>query len=192
LLNSKRQNRRRIVTVSIVLAVALAGLFMVNTGQVSADRNIDPGALQAAGPSAEPSPATSAQGSFTGAMIKMVSALAVVVICVYVGLYLLKRLTGRRNGPGLKNDALEVLQTTHLGPRKTISLIKIGSRSVVVGVTEQQISTITELDQAETEEILAVEPAAEEKPDAFAGMLRSASSRIKNLGLTRKPTALET
>ncbi len=190
--NSKKHNRRRLVTVSVILAAALAGLFMVNTEPVSADRSFDYSAAQASDPAANEALPTSPESGFTGAMVKMISALAVVVICVYVGLYLLKRLTGKRSGAALKNDVLEVLQTTHLGPRKTISLVKVGNRSVLVGVTEQQISTITELDSQETEEILAVEPAAEVKTDAFAGVLKNATSRIKSFGLTRKQTALET
>lgn len=189
--NNNRQNRRRLWTVGLVLAVALTGLFMVNTQPVSAERSLDASALNAANDGSTTGMTTSPTGSLTGAMVKMVSALAIVVICVYFGLYLLKRLTGRRPGSGLKNDVLEVLQTTHLGPRKTISLVKIGNRSVLVGVTEQQISTITELDQVETQEILAGEPAAEEKPDAFSGVLKSATLRLKAFGLTRKRTALE-
>lgn len=192
MLKSKQQNRRRLITVGIVLAVALCGLFMVNTEQVSADRSFQTDNAQTLSPGGDPAVPTSARGSFTGAVVKMISALAVVVICVYFGLYLLKRLTGKRSGAGLKNDVLEVLQTTHLGPHKTISLVKIGNRAVLVGVTDQQISPITELDQRETEEILAVEPAAEKQTDAFAGVLKSATSRIKSLGLTRKQTALET
>ena len=190
--NSKSNNRRRLLTVSEILAVALAGLFMVNTEPVSADRSFEYNAAQASDPTDNAALGTSTQSSLTSAMVKMISALAVVVICVYVGLYLLKKLTGKRSGPALKSDVLEVLQTTHLGPRKTISLIKVGNRSVLVGVTEQQISTITELDPEETEEILAVEPAAEVKTDVFAGVLKSATSRIKSFGLTRKRTALET
>ncbi len=191
MLKNKRHNRRRMLTVSVVLAVALAGLFMVNTDPVSADRSFDAGVLETADPAATDALASSAQGGLTGAVVKMISALIVVVICVYLGLYLLKKLTGKKSGVVLKSDVLEVLQTTHLGPRKTISLVKVGDRSVLVGVTEQQISTITELDQKETEAILVAEPAVEEKVDAFAGALKSATSRIKSLGLVRKQTALE-
>jgi len=190
--NNKRHNRRRLLTVAIVLAVALAGLFMVNTDPVSAERGFENSAVQTTNPAGQDVLATSAQSSLTSAVVKMISALAVVVICVYFGLYLLKKLTGRRSGPGLKNDVLEVLQTTHLGPRKTISLVKIGDRSVLVGVTEQHISTITELDQSETEAILEVEPTTAENADAFSGVLRSATSRIKSLGSLGKRAALET
>jgi len=187
-----KQNRRMLITVTIILAVALCGLFMINVKPASAGRGLLNQVSGAVSPAPGDQPATPAANTgMAGAIAKMVSALAVVIAAVFGGLYLLRKLMGKRYGKTGRNDILDVVQTTYIGPHKTISLVKIGSRSVLVGVTDTQISTLTELDEAETAEILAgtAQPAA---PDAFAGLLKHATARLRQMGVRKDHAALET
>ena len=120
----------------------------------------------------------------------MLSALVVVIACIYGGIYLLRRMMGRRHSGRGGAGLLQVLETAHLGPRKSVSLVRVADKSVLVGVTEGQISVLTELDETKTAEIVAADEAAETKP-AFAGLLETATARLKNMSVRRKDVALD-
>ena len=186
---------------AVMAAVALVGVTMINVDPVRADKvlasraALNASANEAAGattPAETPEPmATSNRPGMGSAVIKMISALALVIAAVYGGLYLLRKMMGRRGGAALGVDALTVLQTTYVGQHKAISLVKVGRRSVLVGVTDNQISTLTELDQDETDEILgeASEPV---KSESFSRLLSGAAEKLKMFGLKKKQAALET
>ncbi len=186
-MRKNRQNKRMLLTVAVILCLAFVGLFMVQVDRVSADGSgqVAPGtALQS-----ESGVPTAQETGVIGAIVKMISALVVVIASVYLGIYLLKRLTQKRPGQNTKSDVLEVLQTTHLGPHKAISLVKVGKRSVLVGVTDSRISTLTELDEAETQEMYAQAP-SQEAGDSFAGTLKNATGRLRSFTLRSKRTVL--
>ena len=114
-----------------------------------------------------------------GALLKMLSALVIVIALVYVGLHLLRRTMGKRYA-GSSMDALEVLQTTYVGQHKAISLVRVADRSVLVGVTDNQISPITELSAEETARIReSVETAGDTTTDSFARLLTTAGEKLK-------------
>jgi flagellar protein FliO/FliZ len=190
---SGKQNRRMVITVTIILAVALGGLLMINVRPASANRGLlsDMTTNVTAEPGQQQAVPESGGSGMAGAIAKMVSALAVVIAAVFGGLYLLRKLMGKRYSKTGRNDVLDVIRTTYVGPHKTISLVKIGNRSVLVGVTDTQISTLTELSESETAEILTetVERAA---PDAFAGFLKHATARIRQLSVKKEHAVLET
>ena len=182
--------------VVVIAVLSLAGLSLIKVGDASADsaatvlgsdltKATD---AEVALSSVEPIAVKPDSGVYT-AMGKMLGALGVVILLAYVALYALRRLMGKRYGGG--NSSLEVLQTTHVGQHKTISLVRVGQRSVLVGVTEQNISTLTELDVQETEEIIGAATVSETK-DGFASLLTAATDRLKIVGLKRKSAVLET
>jgi flagellar biosynthetic protein FliO len=181
-----------IVTVAVILAVAVGGLFMINVRSASANRGL---LSQVTGNvttvPADQQAVPESNTGMAGAVAKMVSALAVVIAAVFGGLYLLRKLMGKRTSKTGRSDVLDVIQTTYLGPHKTISLVKIGNRSVLVGVTETQIATLTELSEAETAEILT-DAVTQTAPDAFAGFLKHATARIRQIGVRKEQAALET
>jgi flagellar protein FliO/FliZ len=180
----KQKNRRTWITTGLLLAVAVVGLAVID---------ISPGGAQ---PSAAEDAAVARVGNDLGtsvlpALIKMASALVVVVICIYGGIYLLKRLmagkTRRRRG-----RLLEVVETTYVAPKKTVSLVRVADKAVLVGVTDSQISMLTELDADQTA-ALAAEPAEAETAEIpFGKMLHSAADHLKRFGWGKKETALET
>ncbi len=187
-MRKNKQNKRMLLTVAVILCLAFVGLFMVQVDKVSADGS-SPVATATAQQS-ETGVTTAQETSVIGAIVKMISALVVVIASVYIGIFLLKKLTQKRSGQNTKSDVLEVLQTTHIGPHKAISLVKVGKRSVLVGVTDTQISTLTELDEVETQEVYAQAP-SQEAGDSFAGTLKNATGRLRSFTLKSKRTVLE-
>ena len=182
-----------IVTVTIIVAAAFIGLFLINVDRVSADKTSTLGILTESASDnpnneqAQNSPFES--GSLALSTIKMISALVVVVVCIYLGIFLLKKAMGRHHGINGKNNVLQVLETTYVGPKKTVSLIRVADRSVLVGVTDNQISVLTELDADETAAITSEKVVSEN--EGFNLIFKSAVERIKKLSPKRDRAVLE-
>lgn len=177
----------------MVAAMAVAGLFMVNVEQVTADKALDELAAAPIKPVASNNEiSVLPEGEVITAMIKMVSALLIVIGMVYGALFLLRRVMGRKNGRNGNGEILEVLQTTFVGQHKAISLVKVANKSILVGVTDHQVSLLSELSAAETEEILASTRPEKTEQESFAGMLAKSMTKIRQMGLAKAGTALET
>lgn len=184
--------KKRLITVTIILVVALAGLMMINTERATADRMFDQSSTAAVDQSNAPgaASATDMTGSLLPTMAKMVSALVLVIAGIYFGIYGLKKLSTRGSARAGKSGNLELLETTYVAPKRTISLVRVGERSVLIGVTDQNISVLSELDKDETAELLKSEPTELTQP-GFASVLNSATKKIKEFGLKRNRAVLE-
>lgn len=171
------RNRRMYTTVAIILVVALCGLVLMSVDNASAD-NRSLGALQR-GPNGEAGSISAQAESPYGAIVKMMAALVVVIACIYVGLFLLNRHMKRRQYGKAVGRSLDVIETAFVGPKKTVSLVRVADRAVLIGVTDHQISILTELSEAETARLLVEQqPSSEEN---FSTMLTSAFDRVKRI-----------
>lgn len=189
--NSNKANRRRIAAVAAILGLAFMGLLFINTDPVTADRTAA-SVLQEGQGQTEVTESDLSSAMATSALpslLKMLSALVVVVLCIYVGIFLLKRTMGRRYAGNRRNSVLEVLETTYVGPKKTVSLIRVADKAVLVGITDGAISVLAELDANQTAEITAREN-VEKENYSFRRMLSAASQKMRSLSLTRNRAAL--
>ncbi len=180
-----------------IIVFALIGLLMINSKQVSAKNETGVQQNVVNGTNSEAIQADTdkpAYDGFTGgstmpSLFKVGGALVVVILSIYLGLYILKRMMGRKYSGNKKNNVMEVLETTYIGPKKSISLIRVAGKSVLVASTESQISLLTEMDSDETKEILR-EIDVEIEPDLFQNMLNSASKKIKEITKTDRLKSL--
>lgn len=182
-----KANRRNAITVAVILAIALIGLLLLGNDPASAVRlGTDTGAdsLMAASQATTPEFVGTAMPS----MLRMVFALIVVIGAIYGGLWLLKRSMNRGFARG--GRTLEVLETTAVAPKKTISLVRVADKAVLVGVTENGISMLTELTPDQTAEIIAAQakPASDE---SFSKVFATATGKLREFGLKRKQAVLE-
>ncbi len=190
------KRKRAFMTVGAMLMAAFIGLAMINIGGASAENRTALGTIAEAGSAESGVSAATGETAFDSspypAIVKMIGALTVVIVAIYGGLFLLKRAGGGRNGSRGGGRLLEVLETAYVGPKKTVSLVRVAEKSVLIGVTEGQISVLSELDADETA-ALAV-PAEETAPggDSFTRLLTLATDKFKKMGLKRNQTALET
>jgi flagellar biosynthetic protein FliO len=103
--------------------------------------------------------------------------LAFVLLLIYGSLWLLRRFTqtgGRRPGQLLVN----IVEQTTLAPGRSVYLLEIGSRLLLVGSTANQISTLAEIsDPAEVAELQGLRQSEHEAPPPFATQLRSLLDR---------------
>jgi len=176
-----------IITVSVVLVIALLGVVTIQVDSGQAQRLTPPAAKQ--GNSASLAQMASS-ASPVPSLMKIGAALAVVVICIYVGLWLLKKVMGRKYSGGGQGGHLEVLESMYVAPKKSVSLIRVGDRTVLIGVTDGGVNMLTEFDEADSAPFIAPVEASP-TPTQFAGLLKTATDKIKDFRATRKNPALE-
>jgi flagellar protein FliO/FliZ len=185
-----KQTRRTIILTATILGVAVLGL--VATG--SLQNRHDPTAAETLGQvlqDATPGQVTAtAGGSAFWAIIKLVCALAVVIVALYGGLYLLKRMMTTRRSASVRQSALEVIESAYVGPKKTVSLVRVGKRAVLVGVTDQQISKLTDLDEQEIAELLAQTP-QQKTAETFAQMFKRTTDKFREMPISKEHTVAE-
>jgi len=182
--------KRSVIIVSIILAVAIIGLFMLDSSPVTAEQALDNKATIAGNNTSNAGIEDSVIGTAMPSMIRMICALIVVICCIYAGIFLLKRSMGKKYAGG-GNSILEVLETTCVAPKKTISLVKVMDKSVLVGVTENGISMLTELDSDQTEKVLASQASPHEDID-FKKSFQTAWDKVLKISPGKKETALNT
>jgi len=183
--------KRSVIIVSIIVAVAIIGLFMLDSRPVTADQAFKTSSTAnttTATTVGETSLEKNIVGTAMPSMIRMICALIVVICCIYAGIFLLKRSMGKKYAGGGTN-ILEVLETASVAPKKTISLVKVLDKSVLIGVTENGISMLTELDQEQTEKVLASNTSTEETVD-FKKSFKSAWDKVLKVSPGKNEAAL--
>lgn len=102
--------------------------------------------------SEEHAPASEAPSTF-GLLSRTFGALLLIVGLIFGASWGLKRFGGTRFGaPHEDSPALSVLSTVALGDRRSLSIVKFGSRTLLVGSTQQSITLLAE---ESTDEVLA-------------------------------------
>lgn len=84
-------------------------------------------------------------GELWGALLRLLMALVVILPLVYGVTYLYsRRMTAGRSG-----RALKVIDAVHLGPNRSIVLLEVAGRVLVIGVTPHHIATLAEVTDPE-------------------------------------------
>lgn len=175
------------LTTALILAVALAGLMLINVGPGDATgrfpdqapTNQDRIHSETDGPVL-----TGIDEGITAALGKMAAALVVVIMAIYGAVWGLKRLNGgrRRNRNGQR--LLEVVESAYLAPKKTVALVRVADKAVVIGVTEGQMSVLTELDSDQTALALADQPNPNDGATVgFDRMFTAAANRLRRFAV---------
>jgi len=187
---NNKQKRSRLGLI-IVLAAALVGVLLIGVGQNNDHASVwaqtsqtvtptTPGDSLSQGVSTEYQPMTG-KSEAAASLIKMLIALAVVIVCIYVGVFLLKKMMVKRRSGRSGSNLLEVIETAYLDPKKSLSMVRVADKSVLIGVTENQISILTELDSERTR--AAVQQTTQNQTeDGFMTMLKSASDKFRGQG----------
>jgi flagellar biosynthetic protein FliO len=79
-----------------------------------------------------------------GAAMDLVLKLGAVLALAYVSMAALKRYTG--GSVSRRGSLLEVLDSTALGPNRAVYVVRAGGKRLVLGVTQNQITALGELD----------------------------------------------
>ena len=110
-----------------------------------AEETVPPPESQAIGTETEASQMPSLTESVLPSLTRIGLSLCVIVAIIYLTIFLLKKLSGNRIG-GKKGTAIQVVETTYLAPKKSVCLLKLADRAVLVGITDNNINLLTELE----------------------------------------------
>jgi len=104
--------------------------------------------------------------------------LALVLVVIWFAIMAMRWWVRRMNG-GVGNGGghLQVVETRSLGPNRSLQLVKVGSRAVLLGVTNERISPVLEIDDPAEVERLGRPNVAEDSPTSFG----DAVSRLGSL-----------
>ncbi|PID39976.1 MAG: flagellar biosynthetic protein FliO [Proteobacteria bacterium] len=80
------------------------------------------------------------------ASMKMVAALGTVLAVILALLYGLRRMSGRRLG-STRKKSIQVLENHYLGLKKSISLVRVPGKVLVIGITGDRINLLDRLDE---------------------------------------------
>jgi len=72
-------------------------------------------------------------------------SLCVIVGIIYLTVFLLRKLSGNRIG-GKKGSTIQIIEQAYLAPKKSVCLLKLADRAVLVGITETNINLLTEME----------------------------------------------
>jgi flagellar biosynthetic protein FliO len=120
-------------------------------------------------------------GSLTGPLLKLLVALVVIVAAIYGFLYLLRRMMGVRMAGNRSSRLIEVLETTYIAQKKSISLVRYADRAVLIGVADNSVSVLAELDSETTGKIMAEIASSGKAGAGFKNILDSAKGRVRSL-----------
>jgi flagellar biosynthetic protein FliO len=112
--------------------------------------------------------------SLVSAIAKVLGALAVVVALMFLLLFTLKKL-GLGNGMAKSGSNIKIIETRMIAPKKYIAIAQIAGKQVALGITDHNISLLTDLDDQ------LISPVNEKSAgsDSFAGVLQKAASYLK-------------
>jgi flagellar biosynthetic protein FliO len=96
-----------------------------------------------------------------GAAMDLVLKLGAVLALAYVSLAALRRYTA--GTASQRGTLLEILDSTTLGPNRSVYVVRAGEKRLVLGVTQQQITALAELD-GELSPVPALAPQPGEPP----------------------------
>ncbi len=130
-----------------------SALFSQNSPQTSAVSSPQTLAL----PEATPNPAP----SFFSIFVRLVLALGITLGLIYATVWGLK-LIWEKQGWNVKIDEgkpIRVLNSMHLGPRKTVQVVEVGKRLLVLGVGHEEVNCLAVI--TEPEEIDSIKQASQ-------------------------------
>ena len=109
--------------------------------------------------------------------LKMLSALGIVLGGMLVFFYFMKRYL-KRDFSGSKEKLIRVLASSYIGVKKNISLIEIPGSVLVVGITNDNISLLSKIEDKDILNKLKL--SEEDRPQVpFSEQLQKLSSKFK-------------
>ncbi len=85
----------------------------------------------------------------TGSVIKMVTALGIVLSLLFAVVFFVKKYLGRKIGLNGQEQKIRVVTSAYLGPRKSIALVEVAGEKIVVGITATNISMLSKVGRDE-------------------------------------------
>lgn len=159
---------------SSISCVLLAVLFCAAQAALAGDPAV--GAVPASPPTTDTLSAAATPGlgdSVLPSLTRLGLSLLAIVAIIYATVFLMRKLSGNKIGRG---RTIQIVEQTFIAPKKSVCLLKLGDRVVLVGITDSNINMLTELDcDTMPPEYLNK---IKERPAGFQGFLGDAAGRL--------------
>ena len=100
--------------------------------------------------------------------VKVLSALVLTLILLFIAVLVLKKFMSVRKIPGFSGGAMTILEIRYIAPKRAVALITVLERVLIVGVSDQSLTTLGELTP---EEIERLETVKKPEPGVFKNIL---------------------
>jgi flagellar protein FliO/FliZ len=110
--------------------------------------------------------------------IKMLTSLSIVLGGMFVTFYFMKKVLNRKISAS-GDKLIRVLANTYIGVKKNISLVEVPGALLVIGITNENISLLSKIDDQEILDRLKVNN-EETTQDSFSEHLSRLSKKIKS------------
>jgi flagellar protein FliO/FliZ len=96
---------------------------------------------------------TASVNILSGMAWNMVQFIAATVFVALLAYFATKKLAGARGGLGRKAGNLKVLESVNVGGHAIVQLVKAGDKYLVIGVTKERVTMLSEIPAEQIEEI---------------------------------------
>jgi flagellar biosynthetic protein FliO len=110
--------------------------------------------------------------------VKMIAALALVIGFLFLSLHVFKRMYKNKLG-GQTGRLISVLASSYVGVKKNVALVEVPGTVLVLGITNDRISLLSEISKEAVEEALGPNTGPK-KTTAFTEHLRRLTHKSKN------------
>ena len=119
--------------------------------------------------------------SFLVLLFKTILLLGFIIVLIYGILYLLKRFVYQKNF-GKSSKSIEMLEFSPLIGKKSLCVVKVVDRILVLGVSESGINKLSEIDDVEVQKkwLSSLNPQPVKKSGNFAEYLQNFIGHNKN------------
>lgn len=192
---------RRLVWLGVLGGVLLLGILFVSVLAPGAEGGYNPDQLvsvDVAGDPATDSDVDAGAGTQpfslgSADLVSLAWRLALVIVVIAVSIAGLRWWARRTSGPRSGTGFLRVVDTLAVGNGRTIHLVALGDRVIVVGATQQNIAYLNELTAEETLRVMAAaeRPADEALSEMAAGLVAAFRGASRTPSTRRHDAALE-
>ena len=109
-------------------------------------------------------------------LAKIGLSLVIIVVVIYLSVFGLKKLSGSRLGGANRGKTVQIIEHTYLAPKKSVCLLKMADRAVLIGITEANINLLTECDWEEIPE--ETRQSLRKVSNGFPGLLGEAAGKL--------------
>jgi flagellar protein FliO/FliZ len=120
---------------------------------------------------------------FIASLVKMVSALAVVLGVMLTGLWAVRKFMNKTGKNVDDGQMVRILSSRYMGPKSSIVLLDVLGNVIVVGVTGSQISMLTTITDEESLERLRASRPGERDSQPFLDQITLYKRKLKTLSL---------
>ncbi|TVR43622.1 MAG: flagellar biosynthetic protein FliO [Planctomycetota bacterium] len=130
-------------------------------------------------------------GQVGASILRMTLGLAVVIALALTLAWLVRRSGLHRRLPGQRGSHLEVIESLSLGPKRAVSLIRVGSQMVLVGHNDHHLAALATIPATSSDEKAASVGLLEPGPGVYDSGLAAVPTSVSDGNLGHAESAKE-